>query len=251
VPELIGTGRSADVYAHGAGEVLRRYREPRDTEREVAAMEHARARGFPAPAARALNATEIVMERVPGSTMLDDLGRRPWRLAHHAAMLASLHERLHAIEAPDWLPAPLGEGATLLHLDLHPDNVIMGRAGPVVIDWPNAARGPAAVDVAHTWIVVACSEPTTGPWRQAISRVGRGAFVRLFLRRFARAELVSRLGLRRATGSRTGRCRNRSSLRSGGWSSVTPASSAPDAKTPRLGQRGAFASRRISHDFFG
>jgi hypothetical protein len=71
----------------------------------------------------------------------------------------------------------------------------MGRAGPVVIDWPNAARGPAAVDVAHTWIVVACSEPTTGPWRQAISRVGRGAFVRLFLRRFARAELVSRLGV--------------------------------------------------------
>jgi hypothetical protein len=128
VPELIGTGRSADVYAHGAGEVLRRYREPRDTEREVAAMEHARARGFPAPAARALNATEIVMERVPGSTMLDDLGRRPWRIARHAAMLASLHERLHAIEAPDWLPAPLGEGATLLHLDLQRDHGA-GRAG--------------------------------------------------------------------------------------------------------------------------
>ena len=36
---LIGTGRSADVFEHGPGEVLRRYREGRDTELEVAAME--------------------------------------------------------------------------------------------------------------------------------------------------------------------------------------------------------------------
>ena len=40
--KLVGQGRTADVYEHGVEQVLRRYRAPRDTEREVAAMEHAR-----------------------------------------------------------------------------------------------------------------------------------------------------------------------------------------------------------------
>jgi aminoglycoside phosphotransferase (APT) family kinase protein len=181
------------VFEHGAGEVLRRYRHPRDTEREVAAMEHARSHGFPVPAARALSATEIVMERLSGQTMLDDLGRRPWLIADHAATLARLHDELHAIRAPSWLEAPLGEGDALLHLDLHPDNVILTAAGPMVIDWPNAARGAAASDVVHTWLVLACSLPTTGLYRRALSRAGRGVFLYFFLRRFDRGELLERI----------------------------------------------------------
>jgi aminoglycoside phosphotransferase (APT) family kinase protein len=159
VSRLVGMGRSAEVYEHGSGQVLRRYREPRDTEREVAAMEHARAHGFPVPGARALSDTDIVMERVTGPTMLDDLVRRPWRMAAHAATLARLHHELHAIAAPAWLPEPVGSGGSLLHLDLHPDNVMLSPGGPVVIDWPNAARGPGQADVAHTWLVLACSLP--------------------------------------------------------------------------------------------
>jgi aminoglycoside phosphotransferase (APT) family kinase protein len=181
------------VFAHEAGEVLRRYRKPRDTEREVAAMEHARAHGFPVPAARAVSDTEIVMDRIEGPTMLDDLARRPWSAPAHAATLAKLHLRLHAIPGPEWLPAPLGEGESLLHLDLHPDNVLLGPGGPAVIDWPNAARGPAAVDVAHTWIVMACSVPTTGGYRRAVTRAGSRLFVALFLRHFGRAELAPHL----------------------------------------------------------
>jgi Ser/Thr protein kinase RdoA (MazF antagonist) len=191
--ELVGSGRSADVFEHGAGEVLRRYRRPRDTEREVAAMQHARSHGFPAPAARALNDTEIVMERLSGPTMLDDLGRRPWLISQHAVTLARLHDRLHAIRAPSWLGAPLGEGDALLHLDLHPDNVVITPAGPAVIDWPNAARGPGASDVAHTWVVLACSLPADGLYRRALSRAGRSAFLYFFLRRFDRDELLERI----------------------------------------------------------
>jgi Ser/Thr protein kinase RdoA (MazF antagonist) len=189
----IGTGRSADVFAHGPGKVLRRYREPRDTEREVAAMQHARARGYPVPEARAINDTDIVMDRLDGPTMLDDLGRRPWRIDRHAALLASLHRRLHEISAPDWLPVPLGEGRSLLHLDLHPDNVMLTARGPFVIDWPNVARGPSDADVAHTWIVLACSTPTTGAYRQALSRIGRGLFLRGFLRRFDRSRVAAHI----------------------------------------------------------
>ena len=178
------------MFEHGAGEVLRRYRTPRDTEREVAAMEHARAHGYPVPAARAVTDTDIVMERVEGRTMLDDLARRPWSSPSHANTLAQLHQRLHAITAPAWLPAPLGEGKSLLHLDLHPDNVILGPRGPVVIDWPNAARGPAVADVTHTWIVMACSVPTTGRFRQVATKAGSGLFVALFLRHYDKRQLA-------------------------------------------------------------
>jgi aminoglycoside phosphotransferase (APT) family kinase protein len=190
---MIGTGRSADVYEHGEGEILRRYRRPRDTEREVAVMELARAHGYPLPAARALNDTDIVMERLDGPTMLDDLGRRPWRIDTHAETLATLHRRLHEIEAPDWLRAPVGEGNSLLHLDLHPDNVMITARGPFVIDWPNAARGPSGADVAHTWIVIACSTPTTGIYRRALSAIGRGLLLRAFLARFDRAQIERHL----------------------------------------------------------
>jgi aminoglycoside phosphotransferase (APT) family kinase protein len=156
-------------------------------------MEHARSHGYPVPAARALSDTEIVMDRVDGVTMLDDLGRRPWRIDHHARTLAELHRRLGQIRAPGWLPARVGNGGDLLHLDLHPDNVILTDQGPFVIDWPNAARGPAGADVAHTWIVLACSTPVTGAYRQALSIAGRKVFLRLFLRRVDRAAALEHL----------------------------------------------------------
>ena len=156
-------------------------------------MEHARAHGYPVPAAEALSDRDIVMERVDGPTMLVDLARKPWRLPRHAATLADLHKRLHAIQAPDWLDAPVGAGDSLLHLDLHPENVLLSPQGPQVIDWPNAARGPGAADVAHTWIVLACSLPPHGLWRLSVSVAGRGLFVSLFLRHFDRAELAANL----------------------------------------------------------
>jgi aminoglycoside phosphotransferase (APT) family kinase protein len=189
VAALIGAGRSADVYEHEPGWVLRRYREPQDTEREVAAMELARSHGFPVAEAKALSDTDIVMQRLEGPTMLEELERRPWLIDNHASLLATLHRQLHAIEAPVWLPAPVGEGDRLLHLDLHPDNVIITTGGPSVIDWPNAARGPGCGDVAYTWIIVATAvAPRQGLRTRIAAAAGRHLFMRLFLRRFNRAE---------------------------------------------------------------
>ncbi len=59
------------------------------------------------------------------------------------------------IPAPDWLPA-IDDGDRLVHLDLHPLNVIVTASGPVVIDWTNASRGDALVDVAMTVVLVTC-----------------------------------------------------------------------------------------------
>ncbi|MFC7592741.1 phosphotransferase [Nonomuraea antimicrobica] len=47
--ELLGAGRSADVYAIGDGRVLRRYRVAIDARRETAVMAYVAGHGYPVP----------------------------------------------------------------------------------------------------------------------------------------------------------------------------------------------------------
>jgi aminoglycoside phosphotransferase (APT) family kinase protein len=89
-----------------------------------------------------------------------------------------------AVPAPEWLPAPFGEGngePVLLHRDLHPQNVILTADGPRIIDWEGAARGPAVADVAMTWVIVGFSSvPPTGLSAVAVRTV-QALFTRSFL----------------------------------------------------------------------
>jgi tRNA A-37 threonylcarbamoyl transferase component Bud32 len=120
-------------------------------------MAWARSHGYPVPQVYERTETDLILDRLHGPTMLADLARRPWRLVRHAKTLARLHRQLHAIPAPVELPAPLGEGGSLVHLDLHPGNVVLTASGPMVIDWPNAARGDGLADVAYTWVILTTS----------------------------------------------------------------------------------------------
>lgn len=190
---LLARGRAADVFDAGGGRVLRRYRDGAGTEREARVMEHARRRGFPVPAVHDARATDLVLERVDGPTMLADLARRPWRWRAHAATLAGLHRRLHDIEAPAGLPSMLGDGPRLVHADLHPENVLLGPRGPVVIDWQTAGGGEPADDVALAWIILATSEiPAPAPARALIG-AGRRLFVDAFVDRAGRPDAQARL----------------------------------------------------------
>jgi aminoglycoside phosphotransferase (APT) family kinase protein len=154
---LIGIGRTADVYAIGRGRVLRRYRVPIDVRAEAEIMSHVAAAGFPVPAVYDTDGTDMVMERLDGQDMLADLARRPWRAGRHGRTLAALHDRLHAIKAPPGLRA-FGPGDRVLHLDLHPANVMLTSRGPVVIDWNNASAGAPGADVAMAYLIMASSE---------------------------------------------------------------------------------------------
>ncbi|WUH92007.1 aminoglycoside phosphotransferase family protein [Streptomyces sp. NBC_00433] len=155
--ELIGRGREADVYADGADRVLRRFRDGRPAEQEARTIRWLGERGYPVPAVHAVDGADLVMERLHGPTMTEALRRRPWRGAAYGAMLGRLHRRLHALAGPpDWLPRlPDSEGAArLLHLDLHPDNVMLTSDGPRVVDWANARAGAPEVDVAMTYVIL-------------------------------------------------------------------------------------------------
>jgi len=178
---LVGRGRAADVYVYGDGLVLRRYRTPHDCLYEAAVMQHVHAQGYPCPAVVEVAGGDIVMERLDGPTMLASLSSKPWRVGSYARKLAVLHRRLEQVLAPDWMPAPFGEGDRVVHLDLHPDNVMLTSRGPVVIDWTNAKRGPVGAETAHTWVLLASAQPPTG-WQRVLVTLLRKLFLRAFLR---------------------------------------------------------------------
>jgi len=145
---LLAEGLNADVYALSEDRVLRRYRTGQDASREVAIMRHVVAHGFPAPVVERADGPDLLMERLHGPTMLQALAAGIVTMRQGAEILADLHRRLHAIEAPD--------GGAVLHLDLHPANVVLTEAhGPMVIDWANARGGNPAVDVALTALIIA------------------------------------------------------------------------------------------------
>jgi streptomycin 6-kinase len=138
-------------------------------------MNHVAGCGYPVPKVYEATGTDMVLERLTGPTMLEVLARRPWRVGSLGRTLGRLHDRLHALPAPEWLPrrfATAGDDR-VLHLDLHPGNVLLTRRGPVVIDWRNACAGDPAADVAMTMVLVGGAE-VPGP----AARFGRGLLVR-------------------------------------------------------------------------
>ncbi|MFN2465801.1 MAG: phosphotransferase [Candidatus Dormibacteria bacterium] len=191
---LLAVGREADVFDAGNGRVLRRYRHRAVMDQEVVAMRWARGHGYPAPEVVDVDGADMLMERVGEATMLTDLGRRPWLILAHADRLASLHQQLHSIPAPPdlTLQAPTG-GDDFLHLDLHPENVMVGSDGPWVIDWAGARRGHAADDVAYSWIIMATSDIPGDALTRAIAAVGRRSFMSRFLSHFSRDEVLAQL----------------------------------------------------------
>jgi aminoglycoside phosphotransferase (APT) family kinase protein len=178
-PALIAAGRASEVFDLRDGRVLRRFKSGGNPEREALAMRHAHRHGYRVPEVLEVKADALVLEKIDGPTMWEAAGREPDAVQAHAAALARLLRELHEIEAPDGLPA-VGEGDRLLHLDLHPANVILSPTGPVVVDWTNARRGDPALDVALTWVIGA----TSG----GLGRLGR-SFLAHFLSHFDRDEL--------------------------------------------------------------
>ncbi len=161
---LIGSGRAADVYELDDDKVLRRYRIKADVDHEARLMRYLWSAGFPVPEVFDAGGTDLVMARLRGTDMLTDLTRRPWLARRHARTLARMHDQLHEIQAPSWLPRPFGQGTRassldrVLHLDLHPGNIMLSSAGPVVIDWSNGAAGPPGADVAMAALIMRVSE---------------------------------------------------------------------------------------------
>lgn len=151
--ELLGAGRSADVYAIGDGRVLRRYRWAIDVEAELSVMTYVAAHGYPVPEVYPgeSGSTDLVMRRLTGPTMLHALFAGEIAPEEVGAILARLLLRLHEIPAR----ASGRPGDRILHLDLHPDNVMLTPDGPMVIDWANSREGDPTLDYALSAVILA------------------------------------------------------------------------------------------------
>jgi aminoglycoside phosphotransferase (APT) family kinase protein len=180
---LLARGRAADVFALDGDRVLRRYRTDYDAAPEARLIEHVRAHGFPTAAVFDVGGRDLVLARVDGPTMVDDFARHPASMRAHMRTLAALHARLHAVPVPEWLvEEPAGSGTAIVHLDLHPLNVLITRDGPIVIDWTNAGRGPAGVDIALTWLLLRTGEADDSRVARLAGWIGRPLIARIFRR---------------------------------------------------------------------
>ncbi len=160
---VIASGSCADVYALTDDHVLRRYRSGRDAGAEVEILRHVVAHGFPAPAVFAALGPDLVMERLHGPSLLQALAAGEISLHDGAHIMANLHRRLHAIPVPESWQSPSSSGwghatggPSLVHLDLHPGNIVLSESrGPAVVDWANARTGTAELDVALSSVIMA------------------------------------------------------------------------------------------------
>ena len=163
---------------------------------EAQTMRYLAEHGYPVPAVDELSddGCDLVMQRIAGLSMVEVLGRSPWTVFRQADTLADLHRRLHEIPAPDFLPqSPISPGRSILHLDLHPLNVLLSPAGPVVIDWTGACVGNPNTDVALTWLMMSAGEIPGSRLRARVLGFGRSLLTDRFFRNFNRDDVVSEL----------------------------------------------------------
>lgn len=163
----LARGREATIHELGPGRVLRRYDDARDVSGEAALMRHVAGHGVRVPAVHALHAgtdgrpTGLVLERIDGPPLVVAAMRGTLSPADVGRTLARLHAELHRVPTIG-LPTPAdarppGPGDVVVHLDLHPANVLLADGVPVIIDWAMARTGPATLDTAMTALVLAAA----------------------------------------------------------------------------------------------
>ena len=132
---LVAAGRDCDIFECGAGLVLRRSRLADWLAAEAAVMDFVRAQDYPVPAVEDISddGTDLVLERIDSLYHGAIHGTPP--MDHPPAGLgtrsATPPPPARQVLGPQLRAASTcGSGDQLVHLDLHPLNVIIGPAGP-------------------------------------------------------------------------------------------------------------------------
>ena len=107
--------------------VLRRYRDGYDAAQEAEIMAYVGGFGYPVPTVYDVDGPDLVMELLDGPTMAAALEAADLELAAGAKMLADLHATACTPCPRDRRP---GDGDRVIHLDLHPENVLLVARGP-------------------------------------------------------------------------------------------------------------------------
>lgn len=213
----IAEGRTAEIYAYGAGRILKLLRPgfpPGLIQQEQFITTAIVQAGIAAPKIYGVTEVDgrpgIIYQRIDGPSLLGVMEQQPLRLRQHAALLARLHADLHThsypnapqgttrqkhilarqIQAAQVLPEAvrsavlallerLPDGDTLCHNDFHPLNVLMGPDGPVTIDWESLSLGSPCADVARSSLTIALGRPPQG-FPNPVLKIVAVAYLRAF-----------------------------------------------------------------------
>ena len=226
---LIAKGRTAEVFEWDSGKVLKLFFDwvtEKSIRDEYEITRKCNEANLNAPIAYEVvtteNRTGIVFERIDGLSMLNEMFFHPSLVEYYASLFADLHLSLHKIK-PDYKPSykemlkyyinastvvgddiktsalsyldTLNEGDSLCHADFHPDNIIMSKNGPVIIDWSNARVGNKYADVARTKLMCLIGEPSDGSSMPDEFKLAREIFLRTYMTRYfeKQPEMVSEI----------------------------------------------------------
>ena len=211
----LAQGRTAEIYPWEDGHVLKLYRDwcPSDWVDYEARIAHAvYEAGIPSPKPDEIVEVDgrrgLVYERLQGISMVQDIKARPWLLWKHARSLAELQNQIHQRSTPglpsykdrlrydlsqtSFLPDDLRRkalhlleqlpgGQNICHGDYHPENVLITRDGPVVIDWMTACSGSPWADVARTSLILTIGIKAAGNQIPLLLRVIARLFHQTYL----------------------------------------------------------------------
>ena len=151
----------------------------------------------------------VLLERVPGRPAGELALVSPVHAAAAGRACGELHDALAEVACPPGVrdaPGAASGERRLLHLDLHPFNVLVDDDGEptAVIDWANSAAGDPELDRARTWSLLTLDPAAreldddpgwvalTGHWLEAGRMHVLSASARIWACRFMLADLAAR-----------------------------------------------------------
>ena len=231
IRKIISEGRTAEIYDWGNGKVLKLFHNwcpPDWAESEAKITDIVYKAGLPVP--KVFETIEwngrpgIVFEKIVGISMLDFCIKYPQHAEEYGHRLAQLHQDIHntAIESlPDLCPSLVKSvndavvlsidqkqaivralekqagGNQVCHMDFHPDQVLITKQGPRIIDWETARQGNPLADVARTSLILRIGQISkpTGIAKQDFDRMRRAFFSAYMDRYFSSQNVESPQGM--------------------------------------------------------
>jgi aminoglycoside phosphotransferase (APT) family kinase protein len=184
---LLGSGNVAEVFAHGSRvfKLYKHFAAKPAAFREAALHAAVEAMGLPVPRVWSVEEVDgrwgIVFDRIHGPSLAESMRAAPAAVSGYLDTMVPLHLRIHeqtatgfpsvkrrlaaSIDAASQLNvarreallaglAALPDGDRLCHGDFHPMNILGDAAHPMIIDWPDAARGDPAADCSRSYLLL-------------------------------------------------------------------------------------------------
>lgn len=225
--ELIGIGRTAEVFKYKNNQILKLYY--KNIPETMALQEYKINKilsDTQLPIAKCYNLINeeervgIIFEEIQGQSLMSLMSKRPWYIKSFAEKFAELHYSIHKridIELPciksqmkfnidktalldvsqkekiynyiDTLP----NDNILCHGDFHPDNILISKEKSYVIDWMTASKGSLFSDLARTSLLFKYGvlPDDIGKFSQIIIEFGRNKFLKAYLKKYIELSNIS------------------------------------------------------------